>query len=175
MPYQEKQIEKKYFTIGEVAEQLGVATSLLRFWEQEFPDYIKPGRYHKAGRKNRKYTLDDIEDVKKIYYLVKTRGFTLAGARQELIRQEMTVIDYNNVYSDIHVQRLLSVCQKKVLEFIKKENEALLNSIPPKKENPMTLDDYWNVKQELVSWLDPESAEEVEKYLAKLGYKIIKI
>jgi hypothetical protein len=64
---------------------------------------------------------------------------------------------------------------EKVLEFIKKENEALLNSIPPKKENPMTLDDYWNVKQELVSWLDPESAEEVEKYLAKLGYKIIKI
>jgi hypothetical protein len=97
MPYQEKQIEKKYFTIGEVAEQLGVATSLLRFWEQEFPDYIQPGRYHKAGRKNRKYTLDDIEDVKKIYYLVKVLGFTLAGARTELIRQEMTIEDYNNV------------------------------------------------------------------------------
>ena len=94
MPYKEKQTEKKYFTIGEVAEQLGVATSLLRFWEQEFPDYIKPGRYHKAGRKNRKYTLSDIEDVKKIYYLVKVRGFTLDGARHELIRQEMTNEDY---------------------------------------------------------------------------------
>ena len=89
MPYQEKQIEKKYFTIGEVAQQLGVATSLLRFWEQEFPDYIKPGRYHKAGRKNRKYTLSDIDDVKKIYYLVKVRGFTLDGARKELTRQEI--------------------------------------------------------------------------------------
>ena len=99
MPYQEKQIEKKYFTIGEVAEQLGVATSLLRFWEQEFPDYIKPGRYHKAGRKNRKYTLDDIEDVKKIYDLVRVMGFTLDGARKELTKQEkeMTIEDYNNV------------------------------------------------------------------------------
>jgi DNA-binding transcriptional MerR regulator len=99
MPYQEKQIQKKYFTIGEVAEQLGVATSLLRFWEEEFPDYIKPGRYHKAGRKNRKYTLEDVEDVKKIYDLVKVMGFTLDGARKELTKQEkeMTIEDYNNV------------------------------------------------------------------------------
>jgi DNA-binding transcriptional MerR regulator len=101
MPYQEKQIEKKYFTIGEVAHQLGVATSLLRFWEQEFLDYIKPGRYHKAGRNNRKYTLSDIEDVKKIYYLVKVLGFTLAGARHELIRQEMTIEDYQEVINEL--------------------------------------------------------------------------
>ena len=65
--------------------------------------------------------------------------------------------------------------KEKVLEFMRKENVVLLNYIPPKKENPMTIDDYWNVKQELVTWLDPESADEVEKYLAKLGYKIIKI
>jgi DNA-binding transcriptional MerR regulator len=100
MPYQEKQIEKKYFTIGEVAEQLGVATSTLRFWEQEFPDYIKPGRYHKAGRKNRKYTLDDIEDVKKIHYLVKKLGMTIPGARDELANP-MTALDYNRVFKEL--------------------------------------------------------------------------
>jgi hypothetical protein len=42
-------------------------------------------------------------------------------------------------------------------------------------EKKMTIEDYWNVKQELLSWLEPESAEEVEKYLAKLGYKIVKL
>ena len=46
VPYKEKEIEKRYYTIGEVADDLGVATSLIRFWESEF-DIIKP-------KKNRK-------------------------------------------------------------------------------------------------------------------------
>jgi transposase-like protein len=41
MPYKEKPIIKKYFTIGEVAKELGVATSLIRFWETQF-DFIRP-------------------------------------------------------------------------------------------------------------------------------------
>ena len=34
MPYKEKNIEKFYFSIGEVAEMLGVNASLIRFWER---------------------------------------------------------------------------------------------------------------------------------------------
>ncbi|MEQ8809441.1 MAG: MerR family transcriptional regulator, partial [Imperialibacter sp.] len=30
MPYKEKEIEKKYYTIGEVADMMDVATSLIR-------------------------------------------------------------------------------------------------------------------------------------------------
>ena len=77
MPYKEKEIEKKYFTIGEVADELGVATSLIRFWEGEF-DIIKPKKNRKG---NRQFTQDDIRNVKLIYYLVKEKGFTLQGAR----------------------------------------------------------------------------------------------
>lgn len=77
MPYKEKEIEKKYFTIGEVADELGVATSLIRFWEGEF-DIIKPKKNRKG---NRQFTKDDIKNVKLIYYLVKEKGFTLQGAR----------------------------------------------------------------------------------------------
>jgi hypothetical protein len=40
MPYKEKIIEKKYFSIGEVADMLGVATSLIRFWETANPDSL---------------------------------------------------------------------------------------------------------------------------------------
>jgi len=36
MPYKEKEIEKLYYTIGEVADMFGVNTSLIRFWEKEF-------------------------------------------------------------------------------------------------------------------------------------------
>lgn len=77
MPYKEKEIEKKYFTIGEVADHLGVATSLIRFWEGEF-EIIKPKKNRKG---NRQFTKEDIKNVKLIYHLVKEKGYTLQGAR----------------------------------------------------------------------------------------------
>jgi DNA-binding transcriptional MerR regulator len=95
VPYKEKVIEKKYYSIGEVAEQLDVATSLIRFWESEF-DIIKPKKNRKG---NRQFTKEDIENVKLIYHLVKERGFTLQGAKDLLknntnpIKDRMSLID----------------------------------------------------------------------------------
>ncbi len=80
MPYVEKEIEKIYFTIGEVAEHFGVATSLIRFWESEFS--ILHPKKNKKG--NRQYTKSDVESLKLIYHLVKDRGFTLNGAKEML-------------------------------------------------------------------------------------------
>lgn len=95
MPYKEKVIEKKYYTIGEVADQFGVATSLIRFWEGEF-DIIKPKKNRKG---NRQFTKEDIENVKLIYHLVKEKGFTLQGAKDTLksdsesMRDKMDMLD----------------------------------------------------------------------------------
>ena len=50
MPYKEKSIEKLYYTIGEISEILGESTSLVRFWAQKFPDFIKPARNKKGNR-----------------------------------------------------------------------------------------------------------------------------
>ncbi|WP_114751336.1 MerR family transcriptional regulator [Pleomorphovibrio marinus] len=83
MPYKEKEIEKKYFSIGEVAEKFKVATSLIRYWEGEF-DIIKPKKDKKG---NRRFTKDDIEKIQLIYHLVKEKGYTLQGA-QEIIKNE---------------------------------------------------------------------------------------
>lgn len=80
MPYKEKEIEKKYYTIGEVATIFNVATSLIRFWESEF-DLIKPKKNRKG---NRQFTKEDIQNVKLIYHLVKEKGFTLQGAKSML-------------------------------------------------------------------------------------------
>jgi DNA-binding transcriptional MerR regulator len=80
MPYKEKEIEKIYYTIGEVAEMFQVNTSHIRFWSNEF-DVIKPSTNKKG---NRLYTHSDIENLKKIYHLVKEKGFTLKGAKVEL-------------------------------------------------------------------------------------------
>ncbi|MEM9325456.1 MAG: MerR family transcriptional regulator [Bacteroidota bacterium] len=86
MPYKEKEIEKKYFTIGEVADELRVATSLIRFWESEF-DIIKPKKNRKG---NRQFTKEDIKNVKLIYHLVKEKGYTLQGAR-DFIKNDVDV------------------------------------------------------------------------------------
>jgi len=80
MPYKEKEIEKKYYTIGEVADELKVATSLIRFWETEF-DIIKPKKNRKG---NRQFNQEDLKNVKLIYHLVKEKGYTLQGARDFL-------------------------------------------------------------------------------------------
>ena len=72
---------KLYYSIKEVAQMFGVAQSLIRFWEKEFPQQLKPKR---AGRAVRQYTKEDIEQLKLIYHLVKERGMTLPGARQRL-------------------------------------------------------------------------------------------
>ncbi|MCK5702623.1 MAG: MerR family transcriptional regulator, partial [Cyclobacteriaceae bacterium] len=67
-------------SIGEVAEMLDVATSLIRFWESEF-DIIKPKKNRKG---NRQFTREDIDNVKLIYHLVKEKGYTLQGAKDLL-------------------------------------------------------------------------------------------
>lgn len=70
--------EKMYYSIGEVAVLLDVNTSLIRFWEKEFT-HIKP---RKNRRGNRMFTVKDIEDLKRVYNLVKEQGHTLDGARR---------------------------------------------------------------------------------------------
>ncbi|MFD2696554.1 MerR family transcriptional regulator [Mesonia sediminis] len=72
--------KKLYYGIGEVAEAFEVNTSLIRFWEKEF-DILKP---KKNAKGNRKFTPEDIENLEKIYHLVKERGFTLEGAKIQL-------------------------------------------------------------------------------------------
>ena len=95
MAYKEKEIEKLYYSIGEVAEIFSVAPSLIRFWESEF-ELIKPKKNRKG---NRQFTKEDIDNVRTIYHLVKEKGFTLQGAKEMLrndtqaVRDKMEFID----------------------------------------------------------------------------------
>lgn len=81
--------EKRYYGIGEVAKAFKVNTSLLRFWEKEF-DALKP---KKNAKGNRKFTPDDIQNLKLIYHLVKVRGFTLEGAKIHLKESKQQTLD----------------------------------------------------------------------------------
>ena len=86
--------DKLYYSIGEVAKAFDVNTSLIRYWEQEFP-IIKPKKNKKG---NRYFTPEDIKNFKIIYHLVKEKGYTLDGARVALttnskISETITLID----------------------------------------------------------------------------------
>lgn len=80
MPLKEKTIERMFWTIGEVADDLGVNTSVLRYWEKEF-GMLRPKR---TGKGDRLYTKDDIAKVREIQRLLKDEGFTIQGARERL-------------------------------------------------------------------------------------------
>ena len=73
-------IQKRYFSISEVAKVLDVKPSLLRFWEKEFKQ-IQPKT---NARGKRAYKQEDIDVIRRIYDLVKVQGLTLEGARKAL-------------------------------------------------------------------------------------------
>lgn len=95
MPYKERDITKRYYTMGEVTEMFGVNASQIRFYEKEF-DILQPKKNKKG---NRLFTPEDVENLKVIFHLVKDKGFTLQGAREYLknnkseVKENQKVID----------------------------------------------------------------------------------
>lgn len=62
-------------TIGELAEETGIAQHVLRYWERNVPA-LKPLR--RAGR--RYYRPEDAALVRRLHHLVAVEGYTLEGA-----------------------------------------------------------------------------------------------
>ncbi len=81
-------MEKLYYPIGEVAEILGEAPSLVRFWTTTFEKFLKPRRNVKG---NRIYTVEEIDTLKQIHFLVKEQGLTLEGAARRLSEDRQQV------------------------------------------------------------------------------------
>ena len=103
--------DKKFYNITEVAKMFKVASSLLRYWESEF-DILKPGKDEKG---NRQYTKEDLDNLQKVYYLVKKKGYTLRGAKsilQEEQSQQKT--DFDVLNSLIKVKSLLVDLREKI-------------------------------------------------------------
>ncbi|WP_338376286.1 MerR family transcriptional regulator [uncultured Flavobacterium sp.] len=88
---------KLYYSIGEVAKAFDVNASLIRFWDKEF-DILKP---KKNAKGNRKFTSEDIKNLKLIYHLVKERGFTLDGAKTHLKENQKKTLDKFEIISKL--------------------------------------------------------------------------
>jgi DNA-binding transcriptional MerR regulator len=112
LPYKEKNIEKLYYTIGEVATLFKVTTSLIRFWENEF-ELLAPKKNKKG---NRQYTQEDIDNLRLVYTLVKEKGYTLQGAK-EILKTEKTKVKSSTEMQDSLIKvRAFLVDLKKYLD-----------------------------------------------------------
>ena len=111
MPYKEREIEKQYYTIGEVAEMFDVAASLIRFWETEF-EQLSPKKNKKG---NRQYTKQDIETLRTIYHLVKERGYTIQGAKDVLKNKSVQTKDKIEIIESLEKVRAFLVGIKEQL------------------------------------------------------------
>ena len=106
MPYKEREIEKVFYSIGEVAVMFKVNTSLIRFWEKEF-DIIKPKKNKKGSRL---FTKADIDNFHIIFHLVKEKGMTLKGAQKKLKENK------NSVESDLEIVSSLKNIRNMLVE-----------------------------------------------------------
>lgn len=106
----DQETERKYFSIGETAKMLGLTHATLRFWEKEFPD-IKPFKNKKGERY---YNRQDIEIIKTILYLTKTKGYTLKGTKEAMKS------DYMKETCNAHIADTLTKVKNLLLE-IKEE------------------------------------------------------
>ncbi len=80
VPEDEILFQKKYYSIGLVAEMFKVNISLIRFWEKEF-DILKPKL---NGKGDRHFRPEDIKNLKLIYHLLREKKYTIEGARDFL-------------------------------------------------------------------------------------------
>ena len=83
-------MEKLLWTIGETASLLNENVSAVRFWTSNFPEFVKPTRTAKGDRR---YKAEDIAALKEIRFLLKDRGLSIEGTRQQLNSDRAKVSD----------------------------------------------------------------------------------
>ena len=110
IPFADQPIpDKIYFTIGEVAQLCGVKPHVIRYWETEFRP-LSPVR----RRGNRRYYQKrDIGLVRQIRDLLYTQGYTIDGARGQLLK--------------IKKLATLNIKRRDILDRVSSELESILH------------------------------------------------
>jgi DNA-binding transcriptional MerR regulator len=74
---------RRYRSISEVSEMVGVKPHVLRYWETQF-GMLRP-RKNRAG--NRMYRPEDLKLLMRVKELLYERRYTIAGARRTLLAE----------------------------------------------------------------------------------------
>ena len=114
----------KLINISELAKMLKLVNVsnkkplnyILRFWEKEFKQ-IRP----KLINNRRYYTVEQVELIKKIKFLLKDEGMTIKGAKN-ILNKKIKELDDNNSNSlqAVYYKKVLKDKSSQILEKIKK-------------------------------------------------------
>ena len=113
----------KFLTISQLSKLLGLIdpktgkplNHILRYWEKEFKE-IKP----KKINKRRYYSNKQIEEIKKIKFLLKNKGMSISGVKNLLKSNTIKLDDDNsNSLKDNYYKLQLKTKSKLILEKIK--------------------------------------------------------
>lgn len=103
--------EKLFYNIKDVAEFVGESPSTLRYWEGEFNE-LNPIRTPKGRRQ---YTPQNIETIRKIKFLLRTKGMHIDAAKEQLRRNNKNISTRSEAIAQ--------------LEELQKQLELLLKSL----------------------------------------------
>jgi DNA-binding transcriptional MerR regulator len=97
--------ETAFWTIGELAEDLGVPQHVLRYWETRFPQ-LRP--VTRAGNR-RYYRPADVEMARRIHHWLSTDGYTIKGVQQLLRQKAQTTPDAQSATDDFPIETLMQI------------------------------------------------------------------
>ncbi len=114
----------KYIKISEVSKIMNLIdpvskkplNHILRYWEREFKE-IKP----KKINNRRYYTIEQVEIIRLIKFLLKNKGMTIIGVKNLLNSNVNKLDDYNFIsLKDDYYKKEIKLKTKQLLEKIKK-------------------------------------------------------
>ncbi len=112
-------------TIAELAEEIGVATHVLRFWETKF-EQIKP---MKTSGGRRYYRPDDVKLIKTIRHYLYDERYTIEGVQKLFKEKGLKAILGEEIQKDFFEEAPqdieLETAARKILTQIKDELSAL--------------------------------------------------
>jgi len=124
--------EQVFYKLSELSSLLGVGTSVLRFWEKEFGEAIKPIM---AGPRKRLYRPRDLEVFQEIKRLLQEERYTIAGARRRLLMPESSAGG-----EEAEVTALRSVLAEARRELLELRRLLASASTPPDQAGPAPLE-----------------------------------
>jgi DNA-binding transcriptional MerR regulator len=100
--------DKTYFKIGEVARLADIKTSVIRYWETEFP-FLTP---EKSSAGQRLYTKQNIEMIRQIKHLLYHEKYTIEGVRNKFSSRRSFK---NGISTPDHLQQVLDQVRQELL------------------------------------------------------------
>lgn len=105
-------VDKKR-SIGQASREIGVQEHVVRYWETQFADYIKPT----IGSGNRRYFFDkDIKVLQFIKHYLHDKGYTIKGLQNLLKTENIDLSD------DVISEEKIKINQNNTNSILQNEN-----------------------------------------------------